>query len=434
MKKIFLYTSLIIITVLAACRKEDNRVFQESPDERLNKALSAYQAQLTGATNGWKAVVYPAGGGAFSFYFKFNDSNRVKMVSDFDSSSAVTLQESSYRLKALQQPSLVFDTYNYLHVLADPTGSVNGGANGSGLVSDFEFYFDSSGTDTINLVGRMNGSKAVMIKATAEEERIFTTGLFNINQFRSNYGRILEYFKRFTIGGQSYELNINVDRRVIVFNWLNASGELESYKTEFFFTPAGISLVSPFNTGTTSISELKNIEWVSASNDLTVTVGTVTGTISGAIAPLKNDVGAPKRWWEWARSSFWVWSQFGFHKNGVDDAFNVRGIAGFQRIEYRPVASGAFDAVRIINTAGGGGFGPAVTPIFTADGRVVFPNSGSQFGAVPAAAAPAYNQFRTQLFEPQGYYLVQTGFGSDEQTTYDMVNVLDAKTWITWQY
>ena len=46
------------------------------------------------------------------------------MFSDFDSTSAVTLQESSYRLKAEQQPTLIFDTYSYVHVLADPNEAV----------------------------------------------------------------------------------------------------------------------------------------------------------------------------------------------------------------------------------------------------------------------------------------------------------------------
>jgi len=36
----------------------------------------------------------------YSFYFKFNNANRVVMLSDFDSLSAVTPKESSYRLKA----------------------------------------------------------------------------------------------------------------------------------------------------------------------------------------------------------------------------------------------------------------------------------------------------------------------------------------------
>src|SRR5437764_14894769 len=131
--KNFLFYFLIITVLFSACRKDDSHLFNKSSDERLNEALSAYQTKLTSATNGWKGFVYPKSGGVYSFYFRFNDSNRVAMLSSFDSASAVTLKESSYRLKALQQPSLLFDTYSYLHVLADPTASVNGGTYGAGL-------------------------------------------------------------------------------------------------------------------------------------------------------------------------------------------------------------------------------------------------------------------------------------------------------------
>ena len=171
MKKV-LITVLIISAYLSSCKKADKPAFDKSPDERLNETLAAYQTQLSGAQNGWKGFIKTDSGkgSIYSFYFKFNNANRVVMLSDFDSLSAVTPKESSYRLKALQQPSLLFDTYSYLHVLSDPDETVNGGTRGAGLLSDFEFYFDSSTTDTIKLVGRLNGSKMIFIRATQAEE------------------------------------------------------------------------------------------------------------------------------------------------------------------------------------------------------------------------------------------------------------------------
>src|SRR3954464_6059448 len=118
MRKNTIYLILAILAFSACSKKDSNRIFTESADERLNKALTDYQNQLAGALNGWKAVVYPAGGGAYSFYFKFNNQNRVVMYSHFDTTTAAASRESSYRLKALQQPSLLFDTYSYLHLLA----------------------------------------------------------------------------------------------------------------------------------------------------------------------------------------------------------------------------------------------------------------------------------------------------------------------------
>ncbi len=133
----------LLIAAISSCKKEDKSVFDKSPDERLNEKLAEYQGQLSSAQNGWKGLLRTDSGrgSTHSFYFKFNNTNRVVMLSDFDSLSAVTLKESSYRLKALQQPSLIFDTYSYLHVLSDPDPRVNGGVTGAGLLSDFEFYF-----------------------------------------------------------------------------------------------------------------------------------------------------------------------------------------------------------------------------------------------------------------------------------------------------
>jgi hypothetical protein len=48
MKKIFFY-SFIIAAFFSACKKDDNHVFNQTPDERLNQALANYQSQLSGA-------------------------------------------------------------------------------------------------------------------------------------------------------------------------------------------------------------------------------------------------------------------------------------------------------------------------------------------------------------------------------------------------
>ena len=106
---------LAILMVVSGCQKKTDEIFDKSPDERLSEALAAYQRALVDAPNGWKFIIYPEGlkaqdieVGGFSFYMKFTDANRVTMVSDFDSTSAATLKESGYRLKAVQRPSIYF--------------------------------------------------------------------------------------------------------------------------------------------------------------------------------------------------------------------------------------------------------------------------------------------------------------------------------------
>jgi len=81
MKK-FLIVSLIIVAALSSCKKDDKSVFDKSPDERLKEKLDAYQAQLSGAQDGWKGLLVTDSGrgSTHSFYFKFNNENRVVML------------------------------------------------------------------------------------------------------------------------------------------------------------------------------------------------------------------------------------------------------------------------------------------------------------------------------------------------------------------
>ncbi|MEJ7681654.1 MAG: DUF4302 domain-containing protein [Segetibacter sp.] len=318
---------LLAIVAFGGCKKNDQSLFNKSPDERLNEALADYQTKLTSATNGWKAFVYPKAGGVYSFYFKFNDANRVQMLSGFDSTSAVTLKESSYRLKALQQPSLLFDTYSYLHVLADPDASVNGGpdgngfVNGTGLLSDFEFYFDSSSADTINLVGRFNGSKATLMKATPEE----AAGLVN-GQLATGFllNKLLTYFKRMTIGSERYDFNVNPTTRTISF--VDATGNLLDtlLTTRYYMTFGGIGFIKPLIAGNQIITGISNITYNSSNQTISCTVNNTAASISNVSTPLRIDVNAPRRWWNVKASAYDYWfSISGFHVNGVDDAYHL---------------------------------------------------------------------------------------------------------------
>ncbi len=53
-------------------------------------------------------------------------------------------KESGYRLKATQRPSLIFDTYSYIHAAADPDPNVSfspTNSGGYGWGTDFDFSF-----------------------------------------------------------------------------------------------------------------------------------------------------------------------------------------------------------------------------------------------------------------------------------------------------
>src|SRR6476620_1980718 len=105
MKRVLLYFILPIF-VFSACSKDDTHLFDQSPEDRINSKLAEYQAALLSSPAGWNATIVTGTGGMFHFLLRFNESNRVFMYSDFDLTTATTIGESSYRLKALQQPAL----------------------------------------------------------------------------------------------------------------------------------------------------------------------------------------------------------------------------------------------------------------------------------------------------------------------------------------
>ncbi|MVT09951.1 DUF4302 domain-containing protein [Chitinophaga tropicalis] len=413
---------LVVISFFASCRKYDD-VFNESPDERINEVLAQYQQTLTDAPYGWKGWVYPSGlpGTAIGFYFKFDTANRVNMLSDFDTASAINFRQSSYRLKALQQPCLLFDTYSYIHTLCDPDGSVNGGDYGKGLYSDFEFAIDGIYGDTIKLTGRLNGSKAVFVKATSKEAQDYYDKKRNW-EF-DNFSRFLTYFKQLTVGQGTYDVYTNKLTRQIKFVWPDAGG-VKSFTTLYLYTPVGISFVTPFNDGKQTISSLDNIRWDAGAQQITFKAGTQDGKITAYIKPLVVDSTAAQRWWSSAAASrvYWV-TLTGFHIDGVDDALKLNSIPGFRFMSYFPNYAQGYDYSA---TVAGDDYGPAIKPTFGVNGIVKFRVDGT-FGQVPAEAATVMNALITKYQESTGYYLVQTS-----ERSYDMVNVKDARSWITW--
>lgn len=446
-KQLSLYF-IAVVAAFAACKKEDQTAFSQSPDERINATLAKYQSLLTGAPYGWKGIVQPAGGGAYSFYFKFTDANRVIMYSDFDSATAVAPGESSYRLKALQQPSLIFDTYSYLHLLSDPNentitiqsnvNGLRGGKLGLGLQSDFEYAIDSATADTILLKGRQHDTRTILVKATQQEATAYEHKQLAAPLLQlKNISKILYYFKRLTLGGKVYDLSLNDNTKTITFTWIDGTGNVNSFTTTFYYTTTGLAFTQPFNDGSQIITGFTGIAWNEATSTFSFSANNTTGSLAGVNSPIAIDKGAPGRWWNdavAAGGTYWI-SENGFHVNGVDDAYNVKslksGTSSYYYLIYWPQYSTNYDFFGpiFINAAGSAlnlfyGTAPRA-PTITTDGRVVFRELGT-LGPQPATGPAVLS--RMQLYNTGGYYFVQTG-----ATSYDMVSATDAKIWITWE-
>ena len=425
---IFLYF-IIALAALASCKK-DKTVFSETADERVGKVLAAYQDTLAHAPNGWKGFIFPGGlnGGVVAFYFKFNNANRVEMFSDFDSVSNVTVLQSSYRLKALQQPALIFDTYSYVSVLSDPDAAANGGSYGSGLTSDFEFAIDTIKGDTIMLTGRLHSTKAYLVKASQQEMNDYYNKK-HTNRAFNNINKHLVYFKRVTFGGVTYEVVPNFDNRTVIITWVDGNGP-HVVTTGYYYTTTGIAFITPIVSGSTTINGLDNIVWNNSALSMTLSVNGFNQTVATATRPLVIDATSPSRWWSsYAR---YLTNQ-GFHINGVDDALGIRNVTYFYGLSYESGGGTFLDAMgvyQLYNNQFHADYAPLFNPPTFTAGKAIFHysrNFGNVSSTFTLSDSLTVDITRTQLTDALGYYLVQLG-----TTTYDMVGARDAKAWVRW--
>jgi hypothetical protein len=169
-------------------------------------------------------------------------------------------------------------------------------------------------------------------------------------------------------------------------------------------------------------------------------VGGQSATIKGATAPFSNDVNAPSRWWHYANDNGFYWASWnGWHVDGVDDAYGITQIndAGgpFYQIAYIPnlltpqnsgITADAFVPLVVENNAlalGNYFTAPATPPSF-AGGKITFTAKATAGTIPPGGPVDKSDQL---LYNPAGFYLVQTG-----ATSYDMVLASTARAWISW--
>ena len=457
MKKLSIYF-LVATILLAGCKKTyDDSINGLTADERVAAAMAAYQSKLMSSPYGWiftETTTGIATNGTtqagpiatFAYYMQFTDSTKVTQFSDFDTLMAVTPKSSGYRVKSLQRPALIFDTYGYIHVPCDPDVSISKSPFGTsfGWGTDFEFSFVDNVDptklgDTIALTGNLNSAKAVLVKATQAQRDAYYAG--KLKATMTAWGSIQNYFKRVTAGATQFEMTPGLSgAKSVDINTLDGTGNLKSTPSNVYFTATSVNLITPVTVGTTVVNRFDNIVWDPGTSTISTNInGTTAATIAGAIAPLKNDVNAPYAWWNGSvTSKSYYFSNSGYHVNGVDDFYGVTKLANWWYMlfwaKYNSSGATFYDAnAGVVNGSliGAATFSPNPPPAtsttittFTPDGRIIFKLLGS-FGS---ATSILNTTVRTQTLNPAGYYLIL----KEDGKSYDMVVASDAKAWLTW--
>ncbi len=422
MKKHLTYFLLIILG-FTSCKKAYEPIL-DSPDVRLANTIEGYTKELSEPEFGWIGYYLTGTDLQAIFKFKFDDKNRVVMSADYRTPPA----ESSYRIKALQSPTLIFDTYSTLHLINDPTASVAGGASGKGFTADFEYEFHRVAKDTIEMKGVLNGTNLFLIRAKSQQE--VDNAFVRTNEVGVEINKILTYFKRFELEGVSYDINV-IGTTITLTSLEN--DQLKVVSSPFFSVGKTITLFKPVTLGKYKIARLTASAFDSATGSVKLSLSDGSEIIvKEAKSPLKYDPTSGSKWYAWAKSSTWVVSLLGFHIDGVDDALGLKSLAGYREINFIPFAgANTFDNARIVGTTS---YGPGLITTIGEDGIAIFKSSGGSFGTIPAAATATFSRYLQQYTTPEGYYLIQTRTGTNAQQRWDMVNVADAKTWVSWQF
>ncbi|MRG49122.1 DUF4302 domain-containing protein [Chitinophaga sp. SYP-B3965] len=282
MKKTLTYL-IILAGLISGCKKEDDPILGD-PDKRLAEVLGNIQKDLLSSPGGWKANVFTGANNGYSFYMQFTDKGRVTMTSDIDTVSAITPKESSYRLKALQRPTLIFDTYNYLHLLADPDPSKLGGTVGIGLISEYEFAWVETKGDSMKVKGTFYDMPVTFVKATAAEQQLYAAGrIKTIMKLTSKYATDSKFL--FVQLADNRKITIGVDSKTkrLTFSYVDDQQIVVTQSVGFSFTLKGIQLAQPYGNATESFSELL---WDDVKGIYYVMVGTKRYEFQASTTPI----------------------------------------------------------------------------------------------------------------------------------------------------
>src|SRR5688500_903449 len=245
-------------------------------------------------TPGWKLFVYPEGlisenieVGGLTYYITFPDSNRTVMVSDFNAETAGVPKESSWHLKATQRPSLVFDTYSYIHIAADPDETVSFSPvqqGGYGWGSDYDFSFlEAEPGDTLFLEGNFNHSDAVAIRASQEEiDAAFSGQLKHIVEITNNLPKTTSFL--FFKGSDNSNIGVTFNTFLFRINFVYlTSGQLQTVSVPYSHTTYGVHFKSPLSIGGYTFQDLY---WDDALDLYYINTGSGRVNVNNSATPL----------------------------------------------------------------------------------------------------------------------------------------------------
>jgi len=172
MKKI-LYLFVATLILFTSCDNEQDPIFDESPETRINNVLTKYKTTLTKGDGTW--IAYYSGS---AILMKFNEDNTVEFESTYgDGSDDKTI---SYRIGITQVPELVFESHSVFQAIYEDNLATG----------EYEFLFDEVTDERIDFISKTDrgakktkltffkGTSADLVKAKELTGKIKVSSVF----------------------------------------------------------------------------------------------------------------------------------------------------------------------------------------------------------------------------------------------------------------
>ncbi|TAJ13961.1 DUF4302 domain-containing protein [Marinilabiliaceae bacterium JC017] len=237
-----IYIILGAALFFSACQEDDDHIFDQSSDARLNEQLKEYSDILVSAEHGWKTDYYPNPEllGGYSFVMKYNNDGTVETVWDIRTGK----DKAMYALKSIERPELVIETYNVFSKMTDPEI----GEPGVGMGGDIELFFErvSEKGDSIYFTGKAQGAAVVFYKAT-EADWSEIDLLKNMEAKVISQEGVHPFFRNLVFEGSDtkYMMTYDDDKRRINWYYTDAKGETQIFNVGVHYTADGFVINKP---------------------------------------------------------------------------------------------------------------------------------------------------------------------------------------------
>jgi hypothetical protein len=196
-KKYIFLMATVALVALNSCR-DDNKIFDKSPSQRLEEARTELQKVLTSSPEGWEFVYFTdsANYGGYNMLMQFTDKAVTVQGGKIFPAGKYT---SSYSIGFPQSLAITFDSYNEVFsLLGDPDdNSLTSTGNALGGENTLLWLRTSDNQDTIYFKSKNSNTRSQMLRHHGD----WDTYINRINLMTEKFsgGNMDKYFREITL-------------------------------------------------------------------------------------------------------------------------------------------------------------------------------------------------------------------------------------------